>query len=137
MHDLEETVPPEVELSSIQPERAKNAMIDLQVRVHGPRAGVITFLQNLEHSSSFEAPRILEEDTQDDTPSGEHATSFSDSSTEEFTLAVGYNLSDLQREEPVKTLVPEGSNCASCLKSPVPSTFLKALAPTAQSARMK
>jgi type IV pilus assembly protein PilN len=137
MHDLERTVPPEVELSSIQPERSKDATITLHVHVHGPRAGVIEFLQNLEHSSSFDAPRILEEYAQDDSRSSEHSAAFSDSSIEEFTLVCGYNSSDLQQEEHASTLVSEGPNCTACPKSPVASTVLRALPPTAEPSRIK
>jgi type IV pilus assembly protein PilN len=120
MRDLEGMVPPDVQLSSIQPERAKDGTLILHLHVVGPRAASIEFLHNLESSNSFEPLRILGESVQDDPRSTQHTAVFSEVSTEEFNLIVGYTVSDLHAKQPASASGQEASKCASCSRLPVP-----------------
>jgi type IV pilus assembly protein PilN len=107
MRNLEGIVPPEVQLSSIQPERAKDGTLTLHLHVVGPRAGSIEFLQNLENSNNFDSLQVLSEDVQDDTRPNERAAALSESSVEEFNLVVGYKASDAQAEQTSSVPGPE------------------------------
>ena len=58
MENLETVLPAGVQVTQIQPVRAKNGQITLQLRVLGPRDLSVELVRNLEHSKRFLRPRI-------------------------------------------------------------------------------
>jgi type IV pilus assembly protein PilN len=61
MEDLENVLPGGVQVTSIEPVRAKDGQITLHLRVNGPRDREVALVQNLEHSRRFLSPRIVGE----------------------------------------------------------------------------
>jgi type IV pilus assembly protein PilN len=61
MKDLEAVLPSDVQVTAIEPERAKDGTMTLHMHVLGPRDKDIEFLKNLEMSNRFLSPRIAGE----------------------------------------------------------------------------
>ena len=61
MENLETVLPGGVEVTQIEPERAKDGHITLHLRVVGPHDLVDNLVSNLEHSRRFLSPRIVGE----------------------------------------------------------------------------
>lgn len=61
MEDLETVLPAGVQVTAIEPVRAKDGTVTLHIRVHGPRDKSIELVRNLELSRCFRSPRIAGE----------------------------------------------------------------------------
>ena len=61
MEDLETVLPGGVQVSTLEPVRAKDGDITLHLRVVGPRDRAVDLVSNLEHSRRFLFPRIVGE----------------------------------------------------------------------------
>jgi type IV pilus assembly protein PilN len=61
MEDLERVLPAGVQVTTLEPQRAKDGHITLRMRVAGPRDRAVELVQNLEHSRRFLLPRIVSE----------------------------------------------------------------------------
>jgi type IV pilus assembly protein PilN len=61
MEDLETVLPGGVQVSNLEPIRAKDGQITLHLRVIGPRDRALQLVQNLEHSKHFVLPRMVGE----------------------------------------------------------------------------
>jgi type IV pilus assembly protein PilN len=61
MEDLEVVLPGGVQVSSLEPVRAKDGKITLHLRVIGPRDREVKLVENLEHSRRFISPSIVGE----------------------------------------------------------------------------
>jgi type IV pilus assembly protein PilN len=64
MEDLETVLPGGVQVTSLEPVRAKDGQITLHLRVTGPRDREVDLVKNLEHSRRFLSPRIVGENAQ-------------------------------------------------------------------------
>lgn len=64
MEDLETVLPGGVQVTSIEPVRAKDGHITLHLRVVGPRDRAVDLVRNLEHSRRFLLPRIVGENAE-------------------------------------------------------------------------
>ncbi|MGC9222413.1 MAG: PilN domain-containing protein [Terracidiphilus sp.] len=61
MEAMETVLPGGVQVTSIEPQRAKDGHITVQLRVIGPHDKSVDLMRNLEHSRRFLAPRIESE----------------------------------------------------------------------------
>jgi len=61
MKDLEALLPEHLQVTAIEPTRAKDGSLTIHIRVLGPRERDVEFLSNLENSSRFLSPRIVGE----------------------------------------------------------------------------
>ena len=66
MEDLETVLPGGVQVTTLEPARAKDGHITLRLRVMGPRDRDVELVQNLEHSRRFLLPRIVGENASRD-----------------------------------------------------------------------
>ena len=64
MENLETVLPAGVQVTQIEPVRAKNGQITLHLRVIGPHDRSIELVRNLEHSARFLSPRIVGENAE-------------------------------------------------------------------------
>jgi type IV pilus assembly protein PilN len=91
MEDLETVLPGGVQVTSIEPVRAKDGHITLRLRVIGPRDRAVELVQNLEHSKRFRQPRIAGESSESAGGPGERAMPVSASDRVNFDLLAEYN----------------------------------------------
>jgi type IV pilus assembly protein PilN len=64
MENLETVLPGGVQVTTLEPVRAKGGQITLHLRVVGPRDLAVDVVRNLEHSKRFLAPRIVGENAE-------------------------------------------------------------------------
>jgi type IV pilus assembly protein PilN len=121
MRDLETVLPQDVQLTTIEPVRAKSGDVILHFHVLGPRNGSLEFLQNLEYSKRFGIPRIVGETAKSEGGPNDKLPPFTESSVEEFDLLAAYDplasgatatLVPVAAEvpNPMDTRSPRGSN---------------------------
>jgi type IV pilus assembly protein PilN len=92
MENLETVLPAGVQVTQIQPIRAKTGKITLQLRVLGPRDLSVNLVRNLEHSKRFLNPRIAGESAESSgSGPGQHLEPVSASNRFEFDLLADYN----------------------------------------------
>jgi type IV pilus assembly protein PilN len=91
MEDLETVLPSGVQVTSIEPARAKDGPITLKLRVVGPRDRAVELVQNLEHSKHFLLPRIVGESSESTGGPAERLEPVSASNRVNFELLADYN----------------------------------------------
>lgn len=91
MEDLETVLPAGVQVTTIEPTRAKDGHITLRLRVIGPRDRAVDLVRNLEHSRRFLLPRIVGENSESTGGPGERAEPVSASNRVDFDLLADYN----------------------------------------------
>jgi type IV pilus assembly protein PilN len=91
MEDLETVLPSGVQVTSIEPARAKEGPITLKLRVVGPRDRAVQLVQNLEHSKHFLLPRIVGESSESTGGPAQHLEPVSASNRVNFELLADYN----------------------------------------------
>jgi type IV pilus assembly protein PilN len=91
MEDLETVLPAGVQVTTIEPTRAKDGHITLRLRVIGPRNRAVELERNLEHSKRFLMPRIVGENSESGGRPGEAPEPVSESSRVDFDLLADYN----------------------------------------------
>ncbi len=91
MENLETVLPGGVQVTSIEPVRAKDGHITLRLRVVGPRDRAIELVQNLEHSKRFLLPRIVGESAESAGGPGQRMQPVSASDRVNFDLLAEYN----------------------------------------------
>jgi type IV pilus assembly protein PilN len=91
MEDLETVLPAGVQVSTIEPIRAKDGQISLHLRVIGPRDRAVELVRNLEHSRRFLLPRIVGENSESTGGPGEQLQPVSASNRVNFDLLADYN----------------------------------------------
>jgi len=91
MEDLETVLPGGVQVSTIEPARAKDGHIFLHLRVNGPRDRAVDLVRNLEHSKRFLLPRIVGENAESTGGAGQRLEPVSASSRVDFDLLAEYN----------------------------------------------
>jgi hypothetical protein len=90
MRDLAGLIPSQVQISTMQPVRAKDGQLAVQMHIIGPRMHVLEFLEHLEGSPSFGYPRLVRESAQDASSGTNNAIGLSDAVTEEFEIEAEY-----------------------------------------------
>ena len=108
MMDLEQVLPPNVQVLNIDPVVAKDGSVTIHMRVAGPRDKAVTLVRNLEHSHRFLTPRIVGETAQSQNQNGRPSANFepvSETSGVNFEVLAEYN--PLQPRE-AKHGVPSG-----------------------------
>jgi len=91
MEDLETVLPGGVQVSTLEPVRAKDGHITLHLRVIGPRDLAVELVRNLEHSKRFLLPRIVGENAESAEGPGKHLEPVSASDRVDFDLLAEYN----------------------------------------------
>jgi len=64
MEDLERVLPTGVQVTAIEPARAKDGRLTLRLRVSGDRERAVNMVRNMEHSLRFVSPRITGENSE-------------------------------------------------------------------------
>jgi type IV pilus assembly protein PilN len=64
MEDLERVLPPGVQVTAIEPVRAKDGRLTLRLRISGQRERSVEMVRNMERSARFAAPRISGENSE-------------------------------------------------------------------------
>jgi type IV pilus assembly protein PilN len=64
MEDLERVLPAGVQVTAIEPTRAKDGRLTLHLRVSGQRERAVEVVRDMEHSRRFASPRISGENTE-------------------------------------------------------------------------
>jgi type IV pilus assembly protein PilN len=91
MEDLETVLPGGVQVTSIEPKRAKDGKITLNLRVVGPRNLADDLVQNLEHSRHFMMPHIIGESSETEGGPNTRMEPISASNRFQFELLADYN----------------------------------------------
>jgi type IV pilus assembly protein PilN len=102
MEDLETVLPGGVMATTLEPTRAKNGTITLQLRVTGPRDKAVDLVHNLEHSRHFLLPRIVGESAEATGGAGQVLEPVSTSNRVNFQLLADYNPVTLAELKPPK-----------------------------------
>jgi type IV pilus assembly protein PilN len=71
MEDLEPVLPAGVQVTAIEPIRAKDGTLTLHLRVNGIRERAVEMIRNMEHSRRFVSPRITGENAENSSGPGE------------------------------------------------------------------
>jgi type IV pilus assembly protein PilN len=91
MESLETELPRSVQVTQIEPQRSKTGQITLHLRVVGPHDLSDELVKNLEHSSRFQAPRIVGEEAESaNTPNSRNIEPVSESNRFNFDLQAEY-----------------------------------------------
>jgi type IV pilus assembly protein PilN len=99
MEDLETVLPGGVQVSTIEPVRAKDGHIILNLHVIGPRDRAVELVRNLEHSKRFFMPRIVGENSETTGGPGEKLQAVSASNRVNFELLAEYNPATLEERK--------------------------------------
>lgn len=94
MMDLEQVLPANVQVLTIDPVVAKDGSVTIHMRVAGPREKAVTLVRNLEHSHRFRTPRIVGETSQSQNQNGRQNPNFEPVSTTDgvnFDVLAEYN----------------------------------------------
>ena len=111
MENLETVLPGGVQVSTLEPVRAKDGHITLHLRVVGPRDKAVELVSNLEHSERFLMPRIVGESSAE---SGEgpnaHLEPVSASNRFNLDILAEYNPPSPEDHKSGKTAESSGKN---------------------------
>ena len=91
MEDLETVLPGGVQVTNLEPARAKDGHITLRLRVLGPRNRAVDLVRNLEHSRRFLLPRIVGDNAEGADRPGQRLEPVSAADRVEFELLAEYN----------------------------------------------
>ena len=91
MEDLETVLPGGVQVTTLEPARAKDGHITLHLQVTGPRNRAVDLVRNLEHSKRFLLPRIVGENAQATERPGQRLEPASMADRVAFDLLAEYN----------------------------------------------
>ena len=91
MENLETVLPGGVQVSAIEPVRAKDGHTTLHMRVVGPRDRSVELVRNLEHSRRFLATRIVGENSESSNSPNQRQEPVSASNRFDFDLLAEYN----------------------------------------------
>lgn len=91
MENLETVLPGGVQVSTIEPVRAKDGHITLHLRVVGPHDRAVELVRNLEHSRRFLQPRIVGETSETSNSPNQRLEPVSASNRFTFDLFAEYN----------------------------------------------
>ena len=91
MEAMETVLPSGVQVTSIEPIRAKDGHITVHLRVVGPRDRAVDLVSNLERSRRFLQPRIVGENAESASNSNQRQEPISASNRFDFDLLADYN----------------------------------------------
>lgn len=91
MENLETVLPGGVQVSTIEPARAKDGHITLHLRVVGPHDRAVELVRNLEHSRRFLQPRIVGENSEATNSPNQRLEPVSVTNRFNFDLQADYN----------------------------------------------
>lgn len=91
MENLETVLPGGVQVSTLEPARAKDGHITLHLRVVGPRDRTVDLVRNLEHSQRFLQPRIVGETSESSNNPNQHLEPVSATNRFTFDVLADYN----------------------------------------------
>jgi len=125
MEDLEMVLPGGVQVSTLEPVRAKDGHITLHLRVLGPRDRADDLVRNLEHSRRFLDPRIVGENAAEAAAGpNQHLAPVSASDHFDFDLLADYNPAGPEERKAMRKAKPSGEATESKTRSrplhPVP-----------------
>ncbi len=104
MENLETVLPGRVQVTTLEPVRAKDGHITLHLRVAGPRDLGVDLVRNLEHSKRFLEPRIVGENAEaTGNGANQHLEPVSASNGFDFDLLAEYNPPAAEEREPTKS----------------------------------
>ena len=101
MESLETVLPGGVQVSTLEPVRAKDGHITLHLRVAGPRDRSVELVRNLEHSRRFLEPRIVGENSDTTNGPNQRLEAVSASNRFTFDLLAEYNPPLPEENKPV------------------------------------
>jgi type IV pilus assembly protein PilN len=116
MEDLETVLPGGVQVTSLEPVRAKDGHITLHLRVVGPRDRGVELVSNLEHSRHFLFPRIVGENAESTGAPGEKLEPVSASNRFNLDLLADYNPVSRVVQPPAKSPAAVSENPKSQAK---------------------
>src|SRR5580698_8380371 len=93
MEDLERVLPAGVQVTALEPTRAKDGRLTLHLRVSGQRERAVELVRDMEHSKRFAAPRISGENTENSQGALQNVR---DSGKVSFEVQVEYNPATLE-----------------------------------------
>jgi type IV pilus assembly protein PilN len=104
MQNLETVLPSGVQVSTLEPIRAKDGHITLHLRVVGPRDRAVELVRNLEHSRRFLLPSIVGESAETNSTGGpnQRLEPISASNRFNFDLLADYNPPTAEERRPAK-----------------------------------
>jgi type IV pilus assembly protein PilN len=91
MENLETVLPGGVQVSTLEPVRAKDGHITVRLRVIGPRDRAVELVRNLEHSRRFLEPRIVGENSETTNGPNQRIVPVSATNPFNFDLLAEYN----------------------------------------------
>ena len=91
IENLETVLPGGVQVSTLEPARAKDGHITLHLRVVGPRDLAVNLVRNLEHSRRFLQPRIVGESSESTNSPNQRLEPVSATNRFTFDLLADYN----------------------------------------------
>ena len=122
MMDLEKVLPMGVQVTSLEPQMAKDGAVSIRLRVSGDRGRAVQLVRNLETSQRFVSPRLAGEAAQTQDSTRTNVSAMSVPGAVEFEILSGYNpLPEIQIKKdaaaapPVKAIksaAPCGEDCA-------------------------
>jgi type IV pilus assembly protein PilN len=107
MEDLETVLPAGVQVSTLEPVRAKDGTITLHLHVIGPRDKAVDLVRNLERSRHFLLPRIVGESSDSNGGPNEKLEPVSASSRVDFELLADYNPAPLDPPQKANPQMPK------------------------------
>lgn len=111
MEDLETVLPGGVQVTTLEPARAKDGQITLRLRVVGPRDRSVDLVRNLEHSRRFLQPRIVGENASEiNAGPNQRLQPVSASDRFDFDLQAVYNPSTPEDRRGTRKLKPIGES---------------------------
>jgi type IV pilus assembly protein PilN len=103
IENLETVLPSGVQVSALEPVRAKDGQITLHLRVIGPRDHEVELVRNLEHSRRFLQPRIVGENAESTSgPNQQRLEPISASNRFNFDLLAEYNPPTQEERRPAR-----------------------------------
>jgi type IV pilus assembly protein PilN len=130
MEELETVLPAGVQVTIIEPLRAKDDRIILHLRVLGPRDRSVELVHNLEHSAHFLQPRIVGESAETNFGPNDKSGPASAASPTDFDLLAEYNADSSLDPVPVEAAGALNANAgnvnsaASSVHGPHPASRL-------------
>jgi len=91
MMDLEKVLPVGVQVTSLEPQMAKDGAVSIRLRVSGDRGRAVQLVRNLETSQRFESPRLAGEAAQTQDTMRTDVSTTAARGAVEFEILSGYN----------------------------------------------
>lgn len=127
MENLETVLPGGVQVSTLEPARAKDGHITLHLRVVGPRDRTVDLVRNLEHSQRFLQPRIVGETSESSNNPNQRLEPVSATNRFTFDVLADYNPPTPNEAKPAsKATAPKADGER---KTPSPTVGAQTMAP--------